>query len=126
MPYNKSALKRYWVIDEALRNERRRYPDRKVLLSEIRQKIGVTISESMLYKDLFDMRVNFGAPVSYSKVNKGYYYDYPEYSFKGISLTEDEINALIVVSQKLPKSISKTTAKDYLTAINKIVNSNQI
>ena len=126
MPFTKSALKRYWVIDQALRNERRRYPDRSHLLSEIYQKLGINISESMLFKDLYDMRVNFGAPISYSRSEKGYYYDYAEYSFRGNSLNEDEITALIEVSNHLPDTIDKATAMSFINAVKKIVYSNRI
>ena len=69
MPKTKSAMIRYWVIDRALHNERRRYPNRPTLLSEIEQKLGYTLSESMLYKDLHDMKLIFGAPITYCRIH---------------------------------------------------------
>ncbi len=121
MPYTKSALKRYWVIDEALRSERIRYPNRSQLLSEIEQKLGIVISEAMLYKDLKDMRENFGAPISYDRDKKGYYYDYDEYSFRGHGLNQEEQKSLLFVLGILPLNLDENIKKAFESAVKKLV-----
>lgn len=121
MPKTKSAMLRYWVIDRALLNERRRYPNRATLLSEIEQKLGYTLSESMLYKDLHDMKLIFGAPITYCRNHQGYYYDDSGFSIRNHLLTEAEINALKYVSDNLSNNLKASVKANFKRAIQKII-----
>lgn len=98
VPANKSAISRYRVIDEALRNKQRKYPSKSDLIELISQRLDQEIGVRTLEKDLQDMRespdLNYYAPISYNKAEKGYYYSEPDYSISGIPITEEDLKQL--------------------------------
>jgi len=97
MPVNKSAMRRYLVIDAALNNKYRPYPDKERLLELIEEKVG-QISAAMVDKDMhamrFDETLGFFAPIAYSKKHKGYHYTESNYSILQHPVSEEDIDAL--------------------------------
>lgn len=94
MPKNKSAVERYYVIDECLTNTMRPYPDKKFLMERINEKLDIEISKSMVDKDFANMKMIYSAPIKYSSFHKGYFYDQEGYSITKLPLTREEIDAL--------------------------------
>jgi predicted DNA-binding transcriptional regulator YafY len=94
MPANKSAMRRYQVIDDCLRNTMRRYPGVAQLRDKVQYTLGTSISESMLHKDLAEMKALFGAPIAFDRARRGYYYTEADFSIRKFPLREDELRAL--------------------------------
>lgn len=102
MPVTKSAIIRYRIIDQLLRNRQHRFPSIEFLRSEVEKRLygesSNSVSQSTIEKDLRAMRsddsLGINAPICYNKKEKGYYYDDPDFSLDGLSLTEDDLNAL--------------------------------
>lgn len=102
MPANKSAVLRYRVIDQLLRNRQKKYPTLEELRDEVECRLfgpdSNSISRSTIEKDLRAMRddtsLGINAPIAYNKKEKGYYYSDPTYSINGMGLTEEDQYAL--------------------------------
>ncbi|MBL4706376.1 MAG: WYL domain-containing protein [Flavobacteriales bacterium] len=99
MPSIKNAQIRYRIIDRALRSEYDLYPKKEDLRELCEDNLfgsvsGEHISDSTIEKDLYTMRMEHDAPIKYSKKEKGYYYDDPDYSLENIPLSEDDIIAI--------------------------------
>lgn len=94
MPANKSAMRRYQVIDDCLRNTMRRYPSLGQLREKVQYALGTSISESMLNKDIAEMKALFGAPIAFDRTRRGYYYSEEDFSIRKFPLREDELRAL--------------------------------
>ena len=100
MPANKNALLRYRIIDRSIRNEYSPYPSKKDLRQLCEEEIfgssdGSHICDSTIEKDLFAMRIEHDAPISYSKKERGYYYSESDFSMDDVPLTEKDINRII-------------------------------
>ena len=80
----KNALMRYRIIDKALRNSARPYPN-KLLLRQLCEEAvfgsdeSGNICDSTIEKDLFAMRNEYDAPIAYSVKHRGYYYSDSDY-----------------------------------------------
>ena len=98
MPINKSAFRRYKVIDQLLRNKMRKYPTMDDIIEECREKLLVDVAVDTIQKDIAQMRMlppdGFDAPIYYNRSKKGYEYTDPDYSFSGISLSDLDIDAI--------------------------------
>jgi predicted DNA-binding transcriptional regulator YafY len=94
MPINKSAVARYHIIDRCLTNSMRRYPTLDQIREKIQFELGVSISESMINKDIGEMKQSYQAPIRYDRAKGGYCYTEPDFSIRGFPLREDEIHAL--------------------------------
>jgi len=94
MPANKSAMRRYQVIDDCLRNTMRRYPNLATLRDKVQYSLGTSISDSMLNKDIAEMKRLFDAPIFFDRVRGGYCYTEPDFSIRQFPLREDEVRAL--------------------------------
>jgi predicted DNA-binding transcriptional regulator YafY len=94
MPKNKSAVLRYHVIDSCLTNKLKPYPTKEFLKEKIDERLDIDISLHMITKDLDEMRIEYGAPIEFSRLNKGYYYSQEGYSICNLPLTHAEIEAL--------------------------------
>lgn len=94
MPANKSAMRRYQVIDDCLRNTMRRYPSLGQLRERVQYTLGTSISESMLNKDIAEMKTLYGAPIAFDRARRGYYYSEADFSIRKFPLREDEVRAL--------------------------------
>jgi predicted DNA-binding transcriptional regulator YafY len=86
----KNAYLRYRIIDECL-NSNKRY-DSSGLLERISERLDLKVSKSTLDKDLKAMKEEHGAPILW---NKAGYYEYGrEFSLTGITLANEETDAL--------------------------------
>ena len=75
MPAIKNALLRYRIIDRSIRNEYNPYPTKEQLRQACEEEIygtseGLHICHSTIEKDIFAMRMEHDAPISYSKREK--------------------------------------------------------
>jgi len=102
MPANKYALLRYRIIDRCISNKFNPFPNKEDLREACEEELygsdGDRISASTIDKDLYAMRneANLGyyAPIAYSKVEKGYYYEDPDYSIDEMPLNQEDIEAI--------------------------------
>ncbi|MCZ4408988.1 WYL domain-containing protein [Cryomorphaceae bacterium 1068] len=102
MPANKYALLRYRIIDRCISNKFNPYPNKEDLREACEEELygsgGDRISASTIDKDLYAMRnesnLGYFAPIAYSKVEKGYYYEDPDYSIDEMPLNQEDIEAI--------------------------------
>lgn len=102
MPANKYALLRYRIIDRCISNKFNPYPNKEDLREACEEELygsdGDRISLSTIEKDLYAMRneANLGyyAPIAYSKTERGYYYEDPDYSIDELPLNQEDIEAI--------------------------------
>ena len=98
MNFSKGALKRYIVIDRVLRNPYRKYPSLDDIREQCNEKLTADFSLETISKDVKNMRgpfpEGFDAPIKYCYFNKGYHYTDPDYSFSGVSLRPQELEAI--------------------------------
>ncbi|MBL7812688.1 MAG: WYL domain-containing protein [Bacteroidetes bacterium] len=117
MPSNKSALRRYRLLDQAFRNRQRPFPSKQELIDLIEEKTGETIGVRTLEQDIADMRYDTGlgynAPIEYNKTEGGYYYSDPDYSITGIPISQEDLEKLKIAAGIL----SRFTHVPYLSEI---------
>lgn len=99
MPRIKNALLRYRIIDKCIRNKYKPFPTKDQLRRACEEALfgsshGENISDSTIEKDLFAMRMEHDAPLKYSKREKGYFYEDPEFTMDEIPLNEDDVDAI--------------------------------
>ncbi len=98
MNHSKSAFRRYKVIDGVLRNTMKLYPKMRDFIEACHTKLDFYPSEETIQKDIANMRLpypdGFDAPIRYNRSQKGYEYTDPEYSLIGVSLRQEEIDAI--------------------------------
>ena len=121
----KNAQLRYRVIDRSLRNPYKPYPSKEELRQACEEAIfgssvGTDICDSTIEKDMFAMRMEFDAPIKYSKREKGYYYEDEEYSIEKIPLSEDDISAIKFATNTLMQFRDVGIFKQFGFAIDKI------
>lgn len=125
MPHIKNALIRYRIIDKAIRNKYKPYPSKRDLREACEESLfgsvdGRHICDSTIEKDLFAMREEHDAPICYSKKERGYYYDDPDFSINEIPLTEDEREAIAFATKTLMQFKDNAIFKQFGSAIEKI------
>ncbi len=126
MPHIKNALLRYRIIDRCIRNKYKPYPTKRDLREACEEELfgsisGEHICDSTIEKDLFSMRMEFDAPIKYSKKNKGYYYEDPNFTINDIPLTEDDIESLTFAAKTLMQFKNVSLFRQFNDAIDKIV-----
>jgi predicted DNA-binding transcriptional regulator YafY len=98
MNLSKSAFRRYKVIDGILRNSMHRYPTMADIIRICKDKLDFEPSAETIQKDIANMRMpypdGFDAPISFCRRNLGYRYDDPNYSLSGVSLRQEELDAI--------------------------------
>lgn len=98
MNLSKSAFRRYKVIDNVLRNSMKRYPKMEDFIEACQTKLDFYPSEETIQKDIANMRLpypdGFDAPIRYNRANRGYEYTNAEYSLIGVSLRQEEVDAI--------------------------------
>jgi predicted DNA-binding transcriptional regulator YafY len=122
----KNAQIRYRIIDRCLRNQYNPYPSKQKLREACEQAIygnsdGVNICDSTIEKDFFSMRMDHDAPIKYSKVNLGYFYEDENYSIDTIPLTKEDIQAIQFATKTLMQFKEVALFKQFGNAIDKIV-----
>ena len=126
MPAIKNALLRYRIIDRSIRNEYNPYPTKEQLRQACEEEIygtseGLHICHSTIEKDIFAMRMEHDAPITYSKREKGYYYTNDEFTMDDVPLTEKDISAIKAASTILHQFKSTSLFSQYQFAIDKIL-----
>lgn len=126
MPVIKNALARYRVIDRSLRNEYNPFPSKAALRSACEEELfgttlGGNICASTIEKDLFAMRLEHDAPIKYSKLEKGYYYEDKGYSIDEVPLTEKDIKAIKIATNLLSQFKNTEIFSQFEFAIDKII-----
>jgi predicted DNA-binding transcriptional regulator YafY len=98
MPINKSAYRRYKIIDMLVRNKMRPYPTMEEIIDACRDKLGLDSSPNTIQKDIAQMRMlppeGFDAPIYYDHKRKGYAYSDPDYELGGVSLSDTDIDTI--------------------------------
>ncbi|MBY0479195.1 MAG: WYL domain-containing protein [Chitinophagaceae bacterium] len=88
MAVNKNAYQRYLIIDRAIRSSR--YPaSRQRILEKLAEEL-LSITDSMLSKDIEFMRTHKNAPIKYNRNKGGYEYTDTDYSFEQNNITEED------------------------------------
>ncbi len=121
MPANKSALVRYHVIDDCLLNTMRRYPGLGDLRNKIAEKLGQSISESMVNKDLRAMKDIYGAPIRFNKERGGYEYAQEGFSIREFPLTHEEIEAIDLAPAMLQQLKGTSLFEQFQKAVGKMI-----
>ncbi len=127
MNLSKSAFRRYKVIDSVLRNSMNRYPKMVDFMEACHSKLDFYPSEETIQKDIANMRLpypdGFDAPIRYNRAERGYEYTDSEYSLLGVSLRQEEIDA-ISEAINIIRSIGGTRMSDKFNhAVEKILSS---
>lgn len=125
MPHIKNALIRYRIIDKCLRNKYKPYPSKRVLREACEESLfggnsGEHICDSTIEKDLFAMRMEHDAPIKYSKLHRGYYYEDPEFTINDIPLTNDDLEAISFAAKTLMQFRDVEMFRQFGSAIDKI------
>ena len=121
MPTNKSAMLRYRIVDGCLTNSMRRNPTLEEIQQKIEEQLGVSISISMLNKDLASMKTVYNAPIEYNRQEKGYFYADPHFSIREFPLTEQEVEALDFSTALLQQIRGTKLFQQFENAINKVI-----
>lgn len=122
----KNAQIRYRIIDRCIRNKYKPNPSKRDLREACEEslygsKVGHNICDSTIEKDLFAMRMDHDAPIKYSKVTRGYFYEDVNYSFDDIPLTPEDLNAIQFAAKTLMQFRDIDMFKQFGNAIDKIV-----
>lgn len=126
MPHIKNALIRYRIIDKCIRNKYNPFPSKRDLREACEESLygsidGEHICDSTIEKDLFSMRMEHDAPIKYSKGNRGYFYEDPDFSINDIPLTENDLEAISFAAKTLMQFKDVEMFKQFGSAIDKIV-----
>lgn len=126
MSHIKNALIRYRIIDKCLRNTFRPYPskeDFRIACEEALygSSMGEHVCNSTIEKDLYGMRMEFDAPIKFSKRHNGYYYSISEYTMSEIPLTTDDISSIKFAASTLAQFKDTALFKQFGFALEKIL-----
>lgn len=122
----KNAQIRYRIIDRCLRNKYKPNPSKQDLRDACEEALygtidGNNICDSTVEKDLFAMRMEHDAPIKYSKITKGYYYEDENFSIDNIPLTSQDLQAIQFAAKTLMQFRDIDMFKQFGNAIDKIV-----
>ncbi len=126
MPHIKNALIRYRIIDKCLRNAYKPFPSKQELREACEEALfgsmdGEHICDSTIEKDMFNMKMEHDAPIKYSKREKGYYYEDPDFTINDVPLNEDDLNAIKFAANTLMQFRDVEMFRQFGNAIDKIV-----
>ncbi|MFM9422245.1 MAG: hypothetical protein RIR06_706 [Bacteroidota bacterium] len=129
MPANKYALIRYRVIDRCLTNKQRLYPSREDLRYACAEALygsgADDISLSTIDKDIWAMKneseLGYYAPISYSRLHKGYFYEDEDYSISELNLEEEDVEAIRFATAILNQFRHVPLLAQYESAVEKII-----
>lgn len=98
MPVKNYSSQRYKVIDSMLSGRATRYPSLEDMADMCEERIGKRPSLETLSKDIREMRkappAGFDAPIEWSKLYGGYYYDAEDFTIENSGLNDHDIDAL--------------------------------
>lgn len=129
MPANKYALLRYRIIDRKISSKARPYPNKETLRQACEEELygsdGDNVSLSTIDKDLYAMRnesnLGYYAPIAFSKLHKGYYYEDSEYTIENMPLSDEEAEAIRFAAQTFSQFRGLDLFKSSASAIDKIL-----
>lgn len=126
MPHIKNALLRYRIIDKCLRNNFKKFPSKQDLREACEEALygsidGGNICDSTIEKDMFSMKMEHDAPIKYSKIEKGYYYENPDFTIDQVPLNEEDLKAIKFAAYTLLQFREVDMFKQFGNAIDKIV-----
>ncbi|MCR9171974.1 MAG: WYL domain-containing protein [bacterium] len=126
MPHIKNALIRYRIIDRCIRNKYKPFPSKQELREACEEELygsigGGHICNSTIEKDMFAMREEHDAPIKYSKREKGYYYEDPNFTMNDIPLTDNDMEAIAFAAKTLMQFKNVEMFRQFGSAIDKIV-----
>ena len=125
MPINKSAFRRYKVIDMLLKNKMKRYPTMQEIIDTCYDKLGIDISIETIQKDIAQMRISppdgFDAPIRYNRSKGGYEYTNPEFSLLGVQLSDLDIETIKESAELLQLVGGSRVSEKFNSAIEKIL-----
>lgn len=126
MPHIKNALIRYRIIDKCIRNKYKPFPTKRDLREACEESLfgsidGEHICDSTIEKDMFAMKMEHDAPIKYSSLERGYFYEDPDFSINDIPLTEDEFGAIAFAAKTLMQFRDVEMFQQFGSAIDKIV-----
>lgn len=126
MPHIKNALLRYRIIDKCIRNKYKPYPSKQDLREACEEALfgsihGDHICDSTIEKDMFAMKMDHDAPIRYSRADKGYYYEDPDFTIDDIPLTDNDKDAIAFAAKTLMQFKNVDMFKQFGSAIDKIV-----
>jgi predicted DNA-binding transcriptional regulator YafY len=122
MPKNKNALMRYRIIDACLRNKFKRYPNKFDFMRACENlgAISLRTVEKDIYDMMYDEELGYNAPIVYSRAEKGYYYDDPNYSINQFPIQESDLSALEFACSILRQFGNIDPAQQLLESIDKM------
>jgi predicted DNA-binding transcriptional regulator YafY len=122
MPKNKNALMRYRIIDACLRNKFKRYPNKFDFMRACENlgAISLRTVEKDIYDMMYDEELAYNAPIVYSRAEKGYYYDDPNYSINQFPIQESDLSALEFACSILRQFGNIDPARQLLESIDKM------
>lgn len=128
MPHIKNALLRYRIIDKCIRNKYVPFPSKQDLREACEEALfgsidGAHICDSTIEKDMYAMKMEHDAPIKYSKRDKGYYYEDPDFTINEIPLTSDDLEAISFAAKTLSQFRNVEMFQQFGNAIDKIVES---
>lgn len=126
MPVSKNVLLRHRIIDRLIRNEQRPFPTKSDLRRACEEELygsdaGQNICDSTIEKDLFAMRMEYDAPIKFSRANKGYFYEDKDFTIEDAPLNEKDIEAIKVAANILSQFKNSSLFSEYAFAIDKII-----
>jgi predicted DNA-binding transcriptional regulator YafY len=126
MPHIKKTLFRHRIIDKCIRNPYKPFPSKRDLRIACEEELygsedGSNICDSTIEKDLFAMRQEYDAPIRYSKLDKGYYYEDPAFTINDVPLNESDLDAVRFAANTLLQFKDVELFREFGNAIDKIV-----
>ncbi len=127
MPHIKNALIRYRIIDRCLKNKYKPFPTKQELRQACEEAlfgstIGEHICDSTIEKDMFAMKMEHDAPIKYSKIEKGYFYEDPDFSINDVPLNEDDLESIRFAAETLFQFKEVQMFKQFGSTLDKIIN----
>ncbi|MCB0479475.1 MAG: WYL domain-containing protein [Crocinitomicaceae bacterium] len=127
MPHIKNALIRYRIIDRCLKNKYKPFPTKQDLRQACEDAlfgstVGEHICDSTIEKDMFAMKMEHDAPIKYSKREKGYYYEDPEFSINDVPLNEDDLESIRFAAETLFQFKDVQMFRQFGSTLDKIIN----
>jgi predicted DNA-binding transcriptional regulator YafY len=127
MPVNKAARFRFEVLDECLRNDKKKWTKAELLRHvnrrlELHYGSDASISASQLRYDLEAMQAEFGAPIEMYREGKAYLYRYEDNSFslKNIPIEEEDLQKLGHAVELLRQIQGFTIADEMEEVVNRL------
>ncbi len=125
MNLSKSAFRRYKVIDELVRNPRRKYPKMNEIIDACWEKLDFMPSKETIQKDIANMRLpypdGFDAPIRWCPTNRGYEYTDPNYALAGVSLRQEELDIITEAVDFIQSLGGTRISHQFNNAVEKLV-----